>query len=372
MTKVLHYVSCMDRGGQETFIMNVYREIDRKKVQFDFLCSNPKPSDYDDEIRALGGHFLYLPSSVRGNKITKYQIANKVHIDYLKQFKDQYDVVHIHNYHAFSAFWDIKMFQKAGFKKIILHSHNTNAPHPVLHKIFRFNINHKKIICFACSKTASDWMYGKRNTQRGKIFIIHNGTEVQKFSYNQDYRNTIRKEIGVDDFFVIGHIGRYNYQKNHDFLIEILKAVIKRQPQTRLVLVGRGELETYILQSIKNAGLEEYVILLGVRNDVEKLMQAFDVFVLPSLFEGFPVVLVEAQASGVPCVVSDIITKEAELSDRIKFVSLKDNAGIWADEILRWKDTPRSANEDARIENYDIDMVAKQLQKLYEEIAAEK
>lgn len=363
MIKVLHYVSLMNRGGQETFIMNVYRNIDREKIQFDFLCSDNKKGDYDDEIKLLGGKIIYLDIKRKGGKFTKYLNATSETAKFLSHISNDYDIAHLHNYHAFSSFLSVKAFKKAGFKHIILHSHNSCAPRIRLHNFFKPMLARQKVIRFACSQQAGEWMHGNKPFE-----VIYNGIDVAEFCYDKESRLRLRKELGLSENFVVGMVGRFNYQKNHVFALDVFNECCKTNPEARLVLVGRGELENDIKRKIEDLNLQDKVILLGVRDDVNKLMSAFDVLLMPSLFEGLSIVMIEAQYCRLPIVASDNLSKEVFISNLLNTVSLQENAKVWADNVIRVKEIDR---DGIAIENdlFDIRAVAADLTGKYKRIA---
>lgn len=365
MIKVLHYVSVMDRGGQETFIMNVYNQIDRGKIQFDFLCSLDKKGDYDDEIKSLGGKIINMDISKKGGKFTKYYFNTKDKIKFLSKIAKDYDIIHMHNHHAFSSYLDVYACKKAGFKNIILHSHNTSAQRAKLHKIFVPMLERQKNITrYACSSEAGRWLHGKCDFD-----VIFNGIDTKKFAFNATERERLRNELGLKNNFVIGMVGRFNFQKNHLFALDVFKDLVKEDDTARLVLVGKGELEKQIKEKIRELNLQDKVIFLGTRNDVNKLMSAFDVLFMPSLFEGLSVVLIESQYCNLPCVASrDCMAKEIKISNSIDFVDINGNMGQIIKRLLDKKDVDRESC-NIQNDNFDINNVAKDLQNRYEEIS---
>ena len=363
MVKVLHWVSVMDRGGQETFIMNVYRNIDREKVQFDFLCSLDRKGDYDDEIKSLGGKIIYLDIIRRGGKFSKYYFELKGTAKFLSKIVNEYDVIHLHNYHTFSSYIEVKACKKAGFKNIILHSHNSCAPRIRLHKFFKPLLSRQKITRYACSQEAGKWLHGKKPFE-----VIYNGIDTSQFYYDKENRLKLREELGLTDNFVIGMVGRFNYQKNHLFALDIFDECLKINNSARLVLVGKGELEQQIRQKIDKLNLSDKVIFLGTRNDVNKLMSAFDVLLMPSIFEGLSVVLVEAQYSCLSAVVSDVMSPQTYISNLLHTVSLNENLKIWADKVFQVNNINR---EEVFIKQnlFDIRRVAENLYEKYKYLA---
>ena len=257
----------------------------------------------------------------------------------------------------------------------ILHNHSTSSPgetkrnimKAVLRPLAKLFANHY----FACSKLAADWMYGKKLVDEGKVTIIHNAIDPDKFAFNPEKRKILRKELGLEGKFVIGHVGRFMFQKNHEFLIDLFAEVVKENPEARLILIGDGPLKEHIQQKVKNLGLSEKVQFLGIRNDVADLYNAMDLFLLPSHYEGLPVVGVEAQANGLPMIVSDRVTKEMKVTDLVTYKSLDANKIGWIksvkDYILR--DQKRTDTyKQMRSAGFDINNESNKLVQIYEEI----
>lgn len=362
MKKVLHYVTAMNRAGQETFIMNVFRNIDRQKVMFDFLVTSDEVGDYDKEIKALGGNIHHIKLNRFKGKYKQidnfFLLKNK-----LKEFSGEYKVFHIHTQHAMDAFLSALAAKKAGIKKVVVHSHNANTIYSKkLHNIFKKGLHFLNIERFACGEEAGKWMFGK-----DMYHIINNGIDVDEFKFDPISREKIRNQNGWSNDFIIGHIGRFNKQKNHEFIIEIFKQFSLKRPNSKLVLIGVGELEDDIKQLVKFEKLEKKVCFLGMRDDVNKLYSSMDTFILPSLFEGLPVVLVEAQAASLPVIMSDSITDEIKLSDEVKELPLTD-INEWVNTLVSINDG-KSEREDKKLlmrkSGYDIEGVAKKLQKFY-------
>lgn len=363
MVKVLHYVSKMDRGGQETFIMNLFRDIDREKVQFDFLCTHADEGDYDAEIRALGGQIRYIQLNRISGK--RKQLDNmKILCHYLKEVKNEYRVFHIHTQHAMDAFLSAFAAKRAGIQKVVVHSHNTSTVFSVsAHKVFKHFLAMEKIFRFACSEDAGKWMYKKKNFR-----IIHNSINLKQFTFDQHKRDKVRKEMNWENRFVIGHVGRFNEQKNHLYLIDVFHEVHKKLPESHLVLVGKGELEDAVEKKVETYQLQNVVSFLGVRSDVERLYQGMDLFLFPSLFEGLGVVLVEAQTSDLPCVISDSIPSEIDITDKIYRMDIKEDPEKWADkiaEICKSQPQRRDTSDMIRKAGYDMQQTAKELEQFY-------
>ncbi|HWJ78047.1 MAG TPA: glycosyltransferase family 1 protein [Niallia sp.] len=324
--RVLHVVVNMNRGGAETLIMNLYRNIDRSKIQFDFLTC--KKGVFDQEILNLGGKIHRIPYITDGG-----------HFHYIKSLKQFFKANHhykiVHSHMDKMSGFVLKAAKKAGIPVRIAHSHNTKSEGGFAAKLYKeyagSNIEKAATHYLACSNLAAKWLYkNKANLSK----LLKNGIDAEKFSFSKKIRDKVREELGVEeDSLVLGHVGRFNHQKNHRFLIEIFNELYKVEPKAYLVLVGDGTLRSDIEEKVKELGLEEKVTFLGVRSDINSLLQAFDVFVFPSLHEGLPVTLIEAQGSGLPCLISKNITDEVDMKvDLVKFLPIN-NKNIWVEEI---------------------------------------
>lgn len=363
MIRVLQIVHCMNRGGLETFIMNIYRNIDREKVQFDFLTHSSSPGDYDEEILQLGGKIYSIPP--RNSGVIKNYKALKTFFG-----KNTFTVVHMHS-SSLTYITPLILAKKTGIKTRIIHSHSTNLPKGKFHKYFhRINQLRLKNIAtdfFSCSDLASKWMYGNF-FDTFKVKTIKNAIDIDQFKYNNKIRNEIREKIGLEGKFVVGHVGRFAYPKNHKFIIEVFEEIIKLNKNARLLLVGGGE-ETEvegIRQLIKEKELDKYVQIAGVRPDIPNFLLAMDIFLFPSLFEGLPVTLVEAQTTGLICFASDIITKEVEITGNITYLSLNDPKEKWARGILSYKGYYRQdVSESISSAGFNIKEVVQELESFY-------
>ena len=364
MIRVLHFVSKMDRAGQETFIMNVYRAADHSKFQFLFLCSRAEEGDYDEEIRNLGGSIYYLPAIHYRNSIDKY----KQQIDNLSRWllnnKGKYDIVHLHTYHALDVWVHLKACKKAGVTQIIVHSHNSSGQHPLIHKMFRNTFKYYRFKKLSCSLDAARWMYGERAINRGEVTIILNGINTKEFKYSEVLREQTRKSLGINSKRVIGHIGRFNIQKNHSFLLSSFCEYSKNDDEAVLLLIGKGELEKDIIKKINDLGLEKKVLLLGTRDDIPALLSAMDLFVFPSLYEGLSVVLIEAQCNGLSILCTDNVSPETIISKGMHILPV-DDAERWSKAIKENIGTRIEINE-SDVRHVDVHETSKKLLDLYE------
>jgi len=355
--RVLHVVTYMGRGGLETMIMNYYRHIDRSKVQFDFLVHRDFKADYDDEIEALGGRIYHLQRLVPWKKSYLNELES-----FFKNHPE-YKIVHVHQDCLSSVI--LKIAKKCGVKVRIAHSHSSSQDKNLKYLI---KLYYKRFIpkyatqLFACGKEAGDWMFGGAKYQ-----IINNAIDTKLYKYNSEKRNSIRNDLKIpEDTFVVGHVGRFNAVKNHTFLLDIIAELKKQHKNSMLLLIGDGELRAKIEDKAKELNVTDDVIFTGVRSDVPDLMQAMDCFVFPSLYEGLPVTLIEAQSSGLPCIVSSEVPSECDKTDLVEHISLSDSLDIWAKHILNKKGNERKNYSEAIAKSgYDINVNAKGLESFY-------
>lgn len=329
--RVLHVVGIMNRGGLETLLMNIYRKIDRNKIQFDFLVHQEQKGIFDDEIKALGGNIY------RVDYVTKVG-----HFRYLKNLDEffykhkEYKIVHSHM-DAMSGII-LGRAKKANIPVRIAHSHSAYPKMRSFEKIYknysRLLVNGNCTEKFACSSISAKWLFGKKSNFND-ITILKNAIDTEKFAFDKNIRENKRKELGIDrGEFVIGNIGRFNIPKNHTFLIDIFNELIKMNEDLKLILVGDGNLKKDIENKVNKLNLDSKVVFLGVREDINEIVQAFDLMLFPSLYEGLGIVLIESQASGLNCVVSQMIPSEADMKcGLMNFISLKNSPKKWAESV---------------------------------------
>lgn len=363
MIRVLQSVSNMDRAGIETMLMNYYRHIDRSKVQFDFIVNKAKPGDYDDEIRRMGGRIFRSPG------------LNPLHYPQYLRFvrevvaqDERIRIVHAHN--EAMGLYALNGAKHAGIKVRIAHAHNTRIirdykwPLKMLCKLF---LPAAATDLWSCGRDAGIYFFGKKNWEERGV-IIHNAIETDTFRFDPAVRAQMRAQYQLEDKVVLGHVGRFNVQKNHARLLTIFAAFLKLQPNAVLVLIGEGELEDTVRAQAEALGIADKILFAGLQSRVCDWYQMMDLFLMPSLFEGLPVVGVEAQASGLPCIFSDAVPDEVVLSDRAVCFPLASGDGAWAAEIQRMLQlgTDRAAGADIiRAAGYDIYTEAARLQERY-------
>ncbi|MFE6135710.1 glycosyltransferase family 1 protein [Bacillus sp. NPDC057893] len=359
--RVLHVVVNMNRGGAETLIMNLYRNIDRSKVQFDFLTC--KEGVFDEEIVKLGGKVHRIPYVT--------DVGHRGYIQALDTFfssHQEYRIVHSHM-DKMSGFV-LRSAKKARVPVRIAHSHSTSSEGGIIAKMYKWYAGAFIAPCathfFACSIAAAQWLF----TNRARATeIFKNGIECDKFAFSAEIRERVRKELKLhEDAFVIGHVGRFAYPKNHTFLIDIFAQLIESRPRSILLLVGDGPLRVEMEKKVEKLNLTDRVKFLGVRSDINCLLQAFDTFIFPSIYEGLPVTLIEAQGAGLPCIISDTITQDVDLGlNLVEQCSLLD-VREWIGKLQSIADRKisRSIAQFALAEKgYDIKNITGFTQKFY-------
>ena len=367
MVRVLHSVSNMDRAGLETMLMNYYRHIDREQIQFDFLANKPKPGAYEEEVRSLGGRIFVSPG-FHPAKLFKYQKFMK------NLFSEHPEIQIVHAHNGALAYYALREAQKNGIPHRIAHSHNSKINWDLKWPIKQYCRTHLKNAATdfrGCGELAVSFYFGEEIAKNKAYTLIRNAIEEERFIYNESVREKLRRQYQVGDKMVIGHVGRFMYQKNHMFLIDIFAEVHRQNKNTVLLLIGEGELEAKVKEKIAKLGLQDAVIFTGSIPNVNEMYQMMDVFLLPSLYEGLPVVGVEAQASGVKTIFSDTVTREVSITEQTEFISLQSSPEEWAKEILKYSKGYERKDMTADIVNagYSIHTEAAKLQKLYLDMA---
>lgn len=326
---VLHSLGRMNRGGAETLIMNIYRHIDHQKYSFCFLL-NDADCDYADEIRQLGGTIYTI--APRSNGVISY--CKSLYL-FFREHDGEFNAVHMHtsSLSSMEVLFFAKLFK---IKKRVIHSHSTvqeGLIHSILHWLNKPWVRVLATDYLSCSQVASDWLY-KYTGVLNKSIVIKNGIDLDQFKYNESFREEIREQYNIaDSAIVIGHVGRFDLVKNHSFLVDVFYNYHILCPNSVLICVGVGNTFNDISILVREKGIHESVIFAGLQSEVYKFLSAFDFFVFPSLYEGLPVSLVEAQASGVMTICSDKVSKEACLSDYISQFELSKSAKEWAKYI---------------------------------------
>lgn len=331
--RVLVFGMTDNPGGMESCVMNYYRHMDMNKIQFDFLC-NWEHMVYAEEVEAKGSKIFTIPQKSRDYKAYKRALNS-----FFRNHAKEYDVFW-YNTCTLTNIDYLVYAKKYGIKKRIIHAHNSGNETTVLRGLIHY-FNKMRISTYAtdfwsCSMDASKYFYGEKQIHSPRHRIINNAIVSEDYKYEPQVRKKIRGKLGLQGKYVIGHVGRFQYQKNHEFLIDIFDAYVRRNSQAHLLLVGQGENENKIKQKVSELHLEDHVTFTGARNDVNQLMQAMDIFVLPSRFEGLGIVLIEAQAAGLKCITSKIkVPYEANITGNVTYIELANNPDEWADAIQK-------------------------------------
>lgn len=372
--RVLQVLTIMNLGGAETMIMNYYRHVDRTKVQFDFLLHRQERGFFDDEIESLGGK-IYRMTPISPKNYFSYKNNLNVFFDE----HPEYSIVHSHLNALSSIILSVAKNKKIPYR--IAHSHLA-VESSVLKKIFKKNTDIKATIkdtiqslvrgkvakvathYFACGEKAGDWLFGQKN--KAKVTIINNAINASLFTYDAAKANKIKEEFGLKNEKVIGHVGRFNEQKNHFLLIKIFNEIYKKDNNYVLLLIGDGNLKDKIKEEAKRLNIDKNIHFLGLRDNIPELLQGFDLFLFPSLYEGLPVTLIEAQASGLKIITSSTVTQEVDITGLITYIDLEKPESVWAESVLsninyNRKDTLNQIREGG----YDIFENAKNLQIFY-------
>lgn len=359
--RIAQVIGKLNAAGVEAVINNYYRNLDHSLFQFDYYIDADSTFAPPQELKDMGARYYVIPP---------YQHLFRYMRALIRHFREEkYEIVHV-NMNTLAVF-ALCAAWIAGVPVRINHNHSTAGRGELLRNIMKYSLRpFAKVFATdycACSEASGMWLFGKRAVKKQQVMVFHNAICLSRFQYNAHIRQSVRLELGLADSFVVGHVGRFCVQKNHEFIIEIFREVSGRCPDARLLLVGVGERMEEIRQRIAASGLSEKVILLGARSDVERIYQAMDVFILPSLYEGLPVVAVEAQASGLPVICSDKMPEETLVLPDSTQVPLSESPAKWAEIILQTE----TSNRDAAISclaggEYDMQSEAKKMQDYYE------
>jgi len=367
--RVLHVIGKRPKGGIGTFLENVTKYIDNDKFQFDFLINGDDiPGEFDKKMYNLGSKVYILP-----------ELSYRTSYKYLKALNEfyknnnQYHIIHIHspNIAVFNYFFS-RLYTST---KIATHSHSTKFSDKTLNSIRNFFLHAPiKVITdikFACNYASSEFMYGKEATINGDVNIAKNGIEVERYSFNRKIRDDKRSELHLGESLVLGHVGAFVPVKNHEYLVEIFSEIHKIEPTAVLILVGDGELVDTIMKKVSILEINDSVRFLGRRQDVNQIMQALDLFILPSKFEGMPLVGIEAQAAGLPCFFSSSVSKEIAITEDVNFLDINEAPIKWANTIIEYtrlnlRNKNRELSSQMIIDNgYDISETVKEIESVY-------
>lgn len=369
MIRILQDVSHMDRAGIETILMRYYSRIDRTKFQFDFLINKNKKGAYDEEIIKLGGKLYHTPG-LNPLKIIKYKKYIK------KLIKDNPDIKILHAHNDAMEYPALLAAKEINFPVRISQSHNTSIDFDLkwpIKTLYRKLIPSVANYYFGCGKDAVKYFFGDKTINNNNYTIIRNAIETQNFIYNEKTRNKIRKLLNINEnTFLIGHVGRFTNQKNHDFIIETMFRFFIKEPfaDVKVILIGDGELEGKIKNKIKKYNMEDKFIFTGNIPNTNEYYQAIDLFILPSKYEGLPLVGIEAQTACVPCIISNKVTNEVKITNLVEFLPLDEK--VWVDMIIEKMNTKhqrKDMTKQIKEKGYDIDTEVKRLESIYYDLA---
>lgn len=359
MIRILHIVSSLGNGsGVMSVLMNYHRNIDRSRIQFDYLSFKETKETYENEIKVLGGKVYHISSP----SITyKYQKEIR---KFFENHKEEYQIIHCHPIFASVIFG--KTAKKYGVKHVIQHSHTSSYGHNKLSAFRNYFIVilGKNVVTdyAACSEKAKALFFWEKTE---KIFLMRNALQIEKYKFSQEKRDKIRKELNIEGNIVVGHVGRFSQEKNHIFLLDVFDAFKKNTDHSKLLLVGDGSEFESIKMKVKKMQLQEDVLFVGRQTEISAYMSAMDVFIFPSKFEGLGMVLLEAQINGLPCLASDCVPPEVTISDLVKYKSLNESAEEWAEDIKKVGFGERNM---AYVEMYDINYAAEEVMQYYENL----
>ncbi|MEH7461454.1 glycosyltransferase family 1 protein [Bacillus thuringiensis] len=354
--KILYILGAFGSGGVESVVSNVHQNIDHSRFKIDFVLFNGLDHSRKSDLEKYGSKVYFIERSGKG-------IIKFISETYKILRKERYDVIHAHTNEAalFSAIAGVL----ARTPERICHSHNTSfGKNERIVPFFRVPFKLFSTHLFACSKLAGTALFG----EKANFTVINNAIDVKKYTFKPAIREKVKKSLGLEGKFVIGNVGRLSYQKNHSFILEIYKKVVALQKDTVLLLIGDGELEADIKNKVHQLGLENNVLFLGARGDVNELLQVMDVFLLPSHYEGLPVSLIEAQSAGLPCIASDAITNEVKITNLVEFLSLDSPADYWAEMVLKYSKGYQRKDmfDEMKRAGYEMGESVKRVQMLYE------
>ena len=360
--RVLHMIGSLNVGGSQAMIVNLYKNIDRTKIQFDFILDHPDETYFKEAVVSLGAKVFEMPSFKGWNISQVKQAWNAFFTEH-----PEYKILHSH-VRSYASLY-IPIAKKHGVTTII-HSHSTSNGKGIaslIKRVMQSSLKRKADYLFACSEESGRWLYGDRAIKQNNYRMIPNAVDTEKFAFDASVRDEMRQALGIaDDMIVYGHVGRLHPAKNHPFLLEVFKAVHEKQPNSLLLIVGDGELRAEIEEKINALGIADAVKMLGSRGDVPELMQAMDIFLFPSRWEGLPVTVVEAQAAGLPCFLSDTITRDVNTSPLVTYLPIHNGVTPWLDALMATDHPRQDVIGQIKSAGFDVTESAKNLTEFYE------
>jgi glycosyltransferase involved in cell wall biosynthesis len=358
--RVLQMIGSLNHGGSQAVVINLYKAIDREQIQFDFILDKENETDLVPLVESLGAK-VYIFPSFRGTNIHEIK---KVWNDFFDEHKE-YTILHSHVRSYASIYLPIA--HRHGLK-IIIHSHSTSNGRgisSVIKAIMQYPLRYQADYYLACSEESGEWLFGEKVVKSSNFHVLQNAIDLDLYKFRDDVRAQVRESLGLVGKHVYIHVGRLHPAKNHDFLIDVFSKVKDRDKDSSLLIVGGGELHDEIVQKINQLGLKDEVLMLGARNDVPDLFQAADCFLFPSNWEGLPVTVVEAQAAGMPCLISSNITDEVVVSPLVIKLPIDQGIETWVEHIFKVSMKRRDVSEDIRKAGFDIKTTARWIMDLY-------
>lgn len=370
--RVLQSLNSLGIGGNVIFVMNFFRKIDKEKFQVDFVIYDDTKLDFYEEIKKNGSRVYFCKSTKKNRFLKLFDEMMKVK-RLLK--KEHYDIIHCHSCSFRGIFRGVIPGAMSKGTKVISHSHNPGMPkNNVFDDVVRYVLK-VMMSClvdygFSCSDVAGQSKYTEKFMRSPNYIQIHNAVQCKNYRWDLKKRKEVRETLGLaKDTFVIGHIGRFEYQKNHTFILELFEEFLKIWSNSKLLLIGGGNLFEEMKEKAEKMGISHAVLFMGRQGSAEMYYQAMDCFVLPSIYEGFPFVLVEAQMNGLRCIVSDRISKSVNISGGVRFVPLEQTASVWATEVLEFGRERMDEGQINKVcELYDLEKETERLQKLYADL----
>ena len=365
MIRILVFGMTENPGGVESFLVNYYRNIDREKFQFDFLCNSHEPVAYEDELIALGGRTFHITARSKNPQLYRKELE-----EVFKEHAEEWSAIWV-NVSSLANIDYLKIAKKYNIEKRIIHSHNSrnmdSKLRGILHHINKLCIEKYATDFWACSEDAARWFYSGETLK--KSVVIHNAIDVNRMKFDPEKRKDIRDKYGLQDKFVIGNVGRLHFQKNQEFAIEVFKLYHEKHPDSVLVLVGQGEDEGKLKAKVEEYDLTDTVSFPGVQKDIKGWLSSFDLFLFPSVFEGLSIVAMEAQANGIPVLASKgVIPEEVKMNDNFKFFDLNEGPEAWCEKLEAMAELQRAEYETVKenfIKNgYDIETEVSKLEEL--------
>lgn len=359
---MLQVVGQLTMGGQEIMAVNFFKYIDRKSIQFDFIVYGEEIGELEKQVTEMGGKVIHIPRLKDNGYLSFVKTLESVMIK-----NGPYTAVHSHT--SLNSGLIMKVANKVSIPIRIVHSHTTRPgkKESVMFRLYTYKM--RRLILknannlLACGNDAGNYLYSEQVFSE-KGIVINNGIDLGKFDFNNEIRIKVRCEMEIQDRWVIGHVGRFGAEKNHEFLLKVFKKICEKDETALLLLIGDGQLMRTVKDQAKQLKIEENIIFAGKRNDISDLLQAMDVFVFPSIYEGLPVSLIEAQVAGLPCIISKNVTSEIKITSAVNFISLNDSEEEWGNLILKTKDIKRKGIKLIETE-YDILESSKQLENIY-------